>query len=100
VAKNSITEREKKRLKLVEKFRSSRNELKKRIKSATDFQVSMEYQQKLAKLPLNSNPIRLSGRCQCCGRGRGVYRKFKLCRICLRNHLMIGDVTGGRKSSW
>ncbi len=92
--------RELKRQKLVAKYKERRDELKETIKSSTDFQVIMECQAKLAKLPVNSNPVRHSTRCQSCGRPHAVYRKFNLCRICLRKELMSGNVTGGRKSSW
>lgn len=95
-----MIEREAKKGLLVEKYRNRRNELKKVIKSSTDFAVIMDAQAKLAKLPINSNPVRHSTRCQQCGRPHAVYRKFGLCRICLRQQLMTGNVTGGRKSSW
>lgn len=95
-----MLERELKREKLVNKYKQRRIELKKIIKSSTDFQTIMETQEKLASLPLNSNPVRHSTRCKCCGRPHAVYRKFNLCRICLREQLMIGNVPGGRKSSW
>ncbi len=89
----------KKRL-LVEKYRTRRAELKVIIKSSTDGDAIMDAQSKLAKLPVNSNPVRHTTRCQQCGRAHAVYRKFGLCRICLRQQLMTGNVTGGRKSSW
>ena len=56
----------------------------------------------LKKLPLNSSITRRRRRCRQdkCGRPRGVYRKFGLCRIHLREALMRGDVPGGRKASW
>ncbi|HHF7346681.1 TPA: 30S ribosomal protein S14 [Legionella feeleii] len=100
MAKRSMLEREKKKAKLVAKHRAKRTELKILIKSSQDFDEIMEAQAKLAKLPLNSNPVRHSTRCQQCGRPHAVYRKFGLCRICLRQQLMAGNVTGGRKSSW
>lgn len=100
MAKKSILARESKKSKLVEKFRSRRAELKQTIKSSDDFDVIMAAQASLAKLPVNSNPVRNSTRCQQCGRPHAVYRKFGLCRICLRQQLMTGNVTGGRKSSW
>ncbi|MCA0402580.1 MAG: 30S ribosomal protein S14 [Proteobacteria bacterium] len=100
MAKKSMIAREKKREKLVAKFESRRNELKVLIKSSQDFDVIMDAQAKLRKLPINSSPVRHSTRCQQCGRPHAVYRKFKLCRICLRQQLMTGNVTGGRKSSW
>lgn len=95
-----MLERQSKRSKLVEKYRKRRTELKVLIKSSQDFDTIMDAQLKLAKLPLNSNPVRNSTRCQQCGRPHAVYRKFGLCRICLRQQLMTGNVTGGRKSSW
>ncbi len=100
MAKKSILARESKKGLMVEKYRNRRAELKEVIKSSSDFDVIMEAQSKLAKLPINSCPIRHSTRCQQCGRAHAVYRKFGLCRICLRQQLMTGNVTGGRKSSW
>jgi small subunit ribosomal protein S14 len=43
---------------------------------------------------------RLRRRCEICGRPRAVYRKFKVCRICLRNLAHEGKVPGLRKASW
>ena len=39
-------------------------------------------------------------RCRRCGRPRAVYRKFGLCRICLRNIAHEGLIPGVKKSSW
>lgn len=39
-------------------------------------------------------------RCQRCGRPRAVYRKFGLCRICLRGMAHRGELPGVHKSSW
>ncbi|MBS0211134.1 MAG: type Z 30S ribosomal protein S14 [Planctomycetes bacterium] len=39
-------------------------------------------------------------RCQLCGRPRAVYRKFKLCRICLRKLGDQGLIPGLKKASW
>ena len=39
-------------------------------------------------------------RCQRCGRPKAVFRKFGLCRICLRTMVHAGDVPGVTKSSW
>jgi len=43
---------------------------------------------------------RVIRRCQICGRPRSVYRKFKICRICLRNMANNGLIPGMRKASW
>ena len=39
-------------------------------------------------------------RCQRCGRPRSVYKKFGLCRICLRDLAHQGVIPGMTKSSW
>ena len=39
-------------------------------------------------------------RCQRCGRPKAVYRKFGLCRICLREMAHRGELPGITKSSW
>ena len=39
-------------------------------------------------------------RCHSCGRARAVYRKFGLCRICLREGAHAGLIPGMTKSSW
>lgn len=100
MARKSIEIREQKKAKLVKKHLSRRLELKKIIKSSLDMDAVSEAQISLARLPLNSCPARHSTRCQQCGRAHAVYRKFGLCRICLRQQLMTGNVAGGRKSSW
>jgi len=44
--------------------------------------------------------VREYNRCQKCGRSRGYYRKFGLCRICLRNLAHEGKIPGVMKASW
>ena len=39
-------------------------------------------------------------RCNKCGRPRAVYKKFGLCRICLRQLAHEGAIPGMTKSSW
>lgn len=51
----------------------------------------------LAKPKFKSRVVR---RCGLCGRPRAVYRKFGICRICLRDKALLGEVPGMRKSSW
>jgi small subunit ribosomal protein S14 len=45
-------------------------------------------------------PTRHHSRCRRCGRPRAVYRKFGLCRICLRELAHQGFIPGMTKSSW
>jgi small subunit ribosomal protein S14 len=44
--------------------------------------------------------VRNYSRCNRCGRPRAVFRKFGLCRICLRQLAHEGGIPGMTKSSW
>ena len=44
--------------------------------------------------------VREYNRCNRCGRPHSVYRKFGLCRICLREMALAGQLPGVTKSSW
>jgi small subunit ribosomal protein S14 len=44
--------------------------------------------------------VREYSRCNRCGRPRAVFRKFGLCRICLRELAHQGSIPGMTKSSW
>lgn len=44
--------------------------------------------------------VREYNRCPICGRPRAYYRKFDMCRICLRKLASEGKVPGVVKSSW
>lgn len=44
--------------------------------------------------------VRERNRCKRCGRSRGYYRRFGLCRICLREMALKGELPGVAKSSW
>jgi small subunit ribosomal protein S14 len=39
-------------------------------------------------------------RCELCGRARGNYRKFRICRICFRTLALKGHIPGVKKASW
>jgi small subunit ribosomal protein S14 len=43
---------------------------------------------------------RAYSRCELCGRPRAVYRKFGICRLCLRKLANEGKVPGLVKASW
>ncbi|NCP11520.1 MAG: 30S ribosomal protein S14 [Sphingomonadales bacterium] len=55
---------------------------------------------KMAEIPRNGNPTRIRNRCELTGRPRGYYRKFRLCRIQLRDLANKGLIPGVTKSSW
>ena len=44
--------------------------------------------------------VRVRLRCELTGRSRGNYRKFKLCRIALRDLASSGQIPGMVKASW
>lgn len=44
--------------------------------------------------------VRHYNRCPLCGRPRAYYRKFDMCRICLRKLASEGKLPGVTKSSW
>lgn len=44
--------------------------------------------------------VRTYHRCRRCGRARAYYRKFQLCRLCLRELALRGEIPGMTKSSW
>jgi len=101
MAKKSMTEREKKRAKMIAKYAKKRAELKAIIsdRSASDDE-RWAAQVKLQKLPRNASPVRRQRRCQLTGRPHAVYRKFGLGRNKLREAAMRGDVPGLVKASW
>lgn len=44
--------------------------------------------------------VREYHRCPLCGRARGYYKRFDMCRICLRALALRGEIPGLIKSSW
>lgn len=44
--------------------------------------------------------VQVRNRCSRCGRPRGFYRRFGLCRICVREMALRGEIPGLVKSSW
>jgi len=43
---------------------------------------------------------RRRNRCQLCGRPRGYFRQFGLCRLCFRKLADKGEIPGVKKASW
>jgi small subunit ribosomal protein S14 len=44
--------------------------------------------------------VRAYNRCPLCGRSRAYYRRFKMCRLCLRKNALNGRLPGVIKASW
>jgi small subunit ribosomal protein S14 len=101
MAKKSAVEKNKRREKLVARFRGKREQLK---AVANDEKLSAEdrfaARLKLAELPRNSARNRVRNRCEVTGRPRAFYRKLKMSRIALRELGSKGLIPGLVKSSW
>ncbi|MFL2525290.1 MAG: 30S ribosomal protein S14 [Pelagibacteraceae bacterium] len=101
MAKMSSVEKNKKRMKLVKKFETKRNKLKKIVMDKKiNLNERFEAALKLAKLPKNSAKNRIRNRCEITGRPHGYYRKLKMSRIALRDLASMGKIPGMTKSSW
>jgi small subunit ribosomal protein S14 len=101
MAKISVINRDLKRREIVEKYSVKRTELKaalSNMKLSEDERAAAR--QKLQSLPRDSSPVRLRNRCSLTGRPRGVFGKFGLGRIKLREYVMRGEVPGVVKASW
>lgn len=100
MAKKSMIEREKKRIKLHSKYRLKRTKLLKEYQLAHTFSSKLEVHSKLQKLPRNSAKTRIRNRCWKTGRPRGVFRDFGLSRHVVREMAHQCLLPGITKSSW
>ena len=64
------------------------------------FEERVKIQMKLESMPRNSSRIRYRNRCFLSGRPRGVYSKFNLSRIAIRDMAGKGQIPGLTKASW
>ena len=86
---------------MVKKYQNKRLVLKKKIKNKQlTLEERIKYQSKLNELPKDSSKVRVRNRCEITGRARGVYRKFNLSRIKVRELSMSGALPGVTKASW
>ena len=58
------------------------------------------YAAELRRRSTNNEKVRAYTRCRKCGRARSVFRKFGLCRVCLREMAHAGEIPGVTKASW
>ncbi len=101
MAKKSVIERNKKRMRLARKHAAKRAKLKAMTKDPLlSPEEHFSARLKLAQLPRNSSPVRVRLRCELTGRPRGNYRKFRLSRIALRELASRGQIPGMVKASW
>ena len=101
MAKKSSVEKNLNREKLIAKFRDKRQKLKKMLKDKNlSLEKRLSIQNKLSDLPKSSSRVRYRNRCKITGRSRGVYSKFGLSRIKIRELSLQGKLPGVIKSSW
>jgi small subunit ribosomal protein S14 len=100
MAKKSMIEREKKRIKLYNKYDLKRTNLLKKYQSTDNFNMKLEIHSKLQKLPRNSAKTRIRNRCWKTGRPRGVFQDFGLSRHVFREMAHQCLLPGVTKSSW
>ena len=101
MAKLSMINRDVKRVRVAAKFAPKRAALKAIIDDAskTD-EERYEARLKLQQLPRDASPTRQRNRCAITGRSRGVFSKFGLGRLKLRELAMKGEIPGMTKASW
>lgn len=101
MAKKCMIEKEGKRERMAKRDAKRRTALKATIKDKeTPMEERFDAVMKLAEMPRNGAKVRQHLRCALTGRPRGVYRKFKLSRIKLRELASSGMIPGVVKSSW
>ncbi|MEQ8733703.1 MAG: 30S ribosomal protein S14 [Rhodospirillaceae bacterium] len=101
MAKTSAVQRDKKRRKMVVQQAERRASLKAQMMDRSSSpEERFEASLKLAEMPRNGSKVRVHNRCEVTGRPRGVYRKFKLGRVMLRELASKGQIPGMVKSSW
>ena len=100
MAKKSMIEREKKRIRLEKKYALKRTHLLATYKIEKSFDGKLLIHSKLQKLPRNSAKTRIRNRCWKTGRPRGVFRDFGLSRHVFREMAHQCLLPGVTKSSW
>jgi small subunit ribosomal protein S14 len=101
MAKTSMVEREKRRAKTVKKYAAKRAQLKEQIRNPrTSPEARATAQAKLQAMPRDASASRQRNRCAITGRSRGVYRKFGLSRVKIREITNRGEIPGLSKASW
>ncbi len=101
MAKTSSIEKNKRRTKMAKQYATRRASLKAIVRDREKpIEERFTAAMKLSELPRNSSPTRIRNRCELTGRPRGVYRKFKVSRIALRELASSGQLPGIIKSSW
>ena len=101
MAKKSVVNRNQRRVKVANRLRTKRDQLRKAVSNINlDSKERWEAMQKLQELPRDSSPTRRRNRCKLCGRPRAYNRLTGLCRLHMRIATISGMVPGMHKASW
>jgi small subunit ribosomal protein S14 len=100
MAKKSMIERERKRIRLEKKYSIKRASLLQDYNNEQSFTGKLEIHSKIQKLPRNSAKTRIRNRCWKTGRPRGVFRDFGVSRHVFREMAHQCLLPGVTKSSW
>lgn len=101
MAKLSSINKNNRRAKMIGRDAAKRAELKAVIMNKElAIEERFAAQIKLSEMPRNGAASRHRNRCELTGRARGVYRKFRMSRIKLRELGGFGKIPGLTKSSW
>ncbi|MGX7458819.1 30S ribosomal protein S14 [Candidatus Vidania fulgoroideorum] len=92
MSKKCLVEREKKRLRFVKSSIFIRNNI--------SYLGPVDYLFHSRVISRNSNPCRLRNRCYISGRPRGVFSRFGISRIFIRNIASSNLIPGFYKVSW
>jgi small subunit ribosomal protein S14 len=101
MAKTNMIMREHRRARVAKKYASKRAQLKELIRSPKSTpEQRAAAQVALQQQPRDASKSRQRSRCAITGRSRGVYRKFGLARVKIREVAMRGEIPGLGKASW
>lgn len=95
-----MIERDRKRIRLSQKYAEKRSLIKKQINEAASMEEKLVLHRQLQQLPRNSAPVRIRNRCSITGRPRGYFKDFGISRHVLREYAHQGLLPGVRKASW
>ncbi|ROV91623.1 hypothetical protein VSDG_07909 [Cytospora chrysosperma] len=87
--------------KVYEQFEAERQALRYIIRNTTLApRVRAEAQLQLTQMHCYTNPTQIRNRCLLGGKGRGVFRDFKMSRYNFRLQALAGALPGVQKASW
>ena len=100
MARQSLIQRQNKRMFLYSRFKKKRELFKSNIKTCSSLNKKIYWSFKLQNLPRDSSITRLHNRCLISGRSKGIFKFFCLSRHFIRDYAHKGYLPGVIKASW